>query len=577
MSTTYYLPGATGWASTGSYANTYYLRLKVVQDYDAATNKSTLTVSLQAHGASGVYSGVYYVQAGGTLSGGGNTLYTFVRPDIPNSHAVTIDATDTWRDLTSEYKPNSWSFTVTHSADGKASVPFAFKGQLYAYLGGASRYGNFDVSATLNLSEPRASSIASAPTSVATQDALSLTVSRASSAYYHKLTVTAGGATLYTSAAFATTLSVTVPRTWFNGYPSAASFSAQLSVQTYTDSACTTPVGSPATASVTVTADAGMKPALASGFAAAAPYNTGTAASGITGYVQGYSKAKITLDPAKLSLSANATVKSYAVACQGQTQSGTGTSYTTATLTGSSAITVTVTVTDSRDRTASTTLTVTPMAYAAPTLSAVTVFRCDASGAADDAGAYYSAKATEACSSLGGQNSVTLTARYKTAAGSYGAATTLTSGTARVLGGALSADASYTVLLTAADKLGNSATVTRSLPTQKWAMRFRAGGEGVAFGKSPEHDKALELPSDWKLYIGDRNLADPVGTGTNQIHLATAGEADSGSLKAAQHSNRYLTLYANGSVGSYAIIFESSGITVWDYGTSAPVMKCYSS
>ena len=40
-------------------------------------------------------------------------------------------------------------------------------------------------------------------------------------------------------------------------------------------------------------------------------------------------------------------------------------------------------------------------------------------------------------------------------------------------------------------------------------MKIRAGGEGVAFGKSPEHDKALELPSDWKLYIGDVDVLSP--------------------------------------------------------------------
>ena len=45
-----------------------------------------------------------------------------------------------------------------------------------------------------------------------------------------------------------------------------------------------------------------------------------------------------------------------------------------------------------------------------------------------------------------------------------------------------------------------------TLPTRQWALKFRADGLGAAFGKAPEHSKAIELPADWALIIGDKEL-----------------------------------------------------------------------
>ena len=89
-------------------------------------------------------------------------------------------------------------------------------------------------------------------------------------------------------------------------------------------------------------------------------------------------------------------------------------------------------------------------------------------------------------SSVGGQNSCTLCAAVAPSGGVYGAETALVSGEALLLG-TFSPDASYSVRFTAADDLGGSAVYYATIPTRKWAMKFRPDGSGVAFAvRNPE-------------------------------------------------------------------------------------------
>lgn len=374
------------------------------------------------------------------------------------------------------------------------------------YAAGASYTGN----AALTLYAiwtGAASTILSVNTTVQTTGNINLQMSRKSTAYYHKATFKLGNTTLQTSGAFAETLSVTVPRTWFNDSPTVTSISVTVSVQTYTNSACTTAVGSPATATITVTADAGMKPTVASGWATAAPYNTG-AVSGKTGYIKGYSKATITFDASKITHAAGASLQSYSITCQGTTISASP--YRTPVLTSTS-VTVTCTVKDTRGRTASATLTLSVMDYAPPTISAVTVRRSTSNGTADDDGTYISTKATLGCTSLNGQNSVSGTVAFSVSGGSYGQEFALTSGTT-LIKGTFSPDNTVTARITATDGLGNTIRTEITLASRAWAMKFRANGSGVAFGKAAENDNELQIPADWYIRIGaKRQVRDPIG------------------------------------------------------------------
>ena len=213
------------------------------------------------------------------------------------------------------------------------------------------------------------------------------------------------------------------------------------------------------TKSVTVRFAAGsLSPTLTAGWAVAAPCNTGSAAAGLSVYVQGHSRAELSFDSTKVSFKSGASLAGFRIRCNGVTVDASP--YRTNVLTGSAEILCTVI--DSRGQEASETLQVPVQPYADPRLTEVTVFRCDSMGDPADDGQYYSAKGKALFSSLGGENSVTLTVAHKqTDETSFGAETALQNDTA----------------------------------------------SGVGFGKAPEHDNCLELPEGWVIRIGNRVVA----------------------------------------------------------------------
>lgn len=385
-------------------------------------------------------------------------------------------------------------------AAGEAAVNLPANAEAYIYIfpNNANYFlWNFANVASLNITTAAGSStIAAITQTVETLGTLTVSLNKAVDAFRHRLTVTAGGKTLYTSELFDVLHSVTVPRAWFDSFPSVTTISATATVTTYNGD---TAVGT-ASAAVTITADDGMRPQIAEGWATAAPYNIG-AVAGLTGYIAGYSQAEMSFDTAKLSQAAGAALASVTVTCSGSAI--TAAPYRTPILLD--AADVVCTAADSRGRTATQTIRIEPMAYAPPALSQVQILRCTAAGVEAEDGNHYSAKATAILSALGGQNTLTLTAAHKIQGGVYGTETALTSGEAAIIG-TISPDSTYQVRITATDTLGNTATVTAKLPTRQWALKFRADGQGAAFGKAAEHDKALEIPADWSFYVGDESL-----------------------------------------------------------------------
>jgi len=133
------------------------------------------------------------------------------------------------------------------------------------------------------------------------------------------------------------------------------------------------------------------------------------------------------------------------------------------------------------------------------------VFRCDAEGNAADDSSFCSVSARLSFSSLGGENSCSLTAALCPKYGDFGAENPLESGKSGVIAGA-EADRSYQLRISAVDALGNSVSALRFLPTRRWAMKFSQSASAVAFGKAPEFDKCLEIPADWEIRRGEEIL-----------------------------------------------------------------------
>ena len=511
---------------------TNYIRVHYAEvEYDVANNRTKVRLD-----------GVYIKYTGGnansrcygTLKFNGTTMLTM----DGSPYTVTVSTGYTYIPGTE----NGATVWISHNEVGAATLTITLSGgtrnddnddvfgALYYYGSGYPVIGvRTPASKSVALTtHPRASTIASSSTSVATQGTYSLTMNRMSSSYYHIATFLYNNSTtLYTSGRFDTQLDFVVPRSWFADYPSIASLPVTVSVQTYNSSG--TAIGSPATASLTVNADADMKPVVSSGWASLAPYNTG-AVSGITGYVKGYSKAEAAFDDTKVDMSnaVGAGIVSFSVTCQGETDSYTP--YLTPVL-ASTSVSVVCAVTDTRGRTASETFTLTVMDYAKPVLTGIEIFRCDAQGTEAEDGTHYSVKATLTYSSLDGQNVPTLTSAAAASGGGYGAEETLTSGTVHISTAQISADATYTVRISATDSLGNTAVYYQVLPTRKWAMKFRPTGNGVAFGKAAEYNNTFEITEDWSIRVAGkaasefiRDIVYPVGSiymSVNSVSPAT--------------------------------------------------------
>ncbi|MEA5152965.1 MAG: DUF859 family phage minor structural protein [Oscillospiraceae bacterium] len=254
---------------------------------------------------------------------------------------------------------------------------------------------------------------------------------------------------------------------------------------------------------------ADIAPALSAGAAAAGVYNTG-AVAGLTGFVQGYSRAHVTFSDAAVTLRYGAAIASRSISCQGETVSAAP--YLTPVLTGDAGIICRVT--DSRGLYAELTISVAVLPYQTPRLSGISLFRCDSAGTASADGAGISAKATVIFSALAGENSAALTAAVRTLAGVYGAEESIAAGTAQVLGAVTDPDLSYMVRLTATDALGNTAVFEQKIPLRKWALKFRPDGDGAAFGKAPAAAKTLEIPEDWEIVRGAQTLGWGVADGS---------------------------------------------------------------
>lgn len=143
---TYYVPNETGWRDVNG--NYQYVRLKVDQTYTSSTNKSALSITLQFQGpADSTWRAVstavdHYVK----VKGSNDSESTF---DPGGKGFVNNQTTGAWVNLTDSNwnQVSPYSYTVTHNADGTASISFTVK-----MLVGLSWRGGDGQTGTLSLS-----------------------------------------------------------------------------------------------------------------------------------------------------------------------------------------------------------------------------------------------------------------------------------------------------------------------------------------------------------------------------------------------------------------------------------------
>ena len=439
---------------------------------------------------------------------------------------VTVYAGGTYSNIT-DYKEHTFAsgtLEVSHNADGSKTLTVsAFSGQVWkdsGYLTAKAAAQSFQLAAIPRATTPGIGGVTMG-------EAVRISLPRASSAFTHTLSYVFGAASGTIVENAGTEVQWTVPESLAAQIPDSSVGTGTLTCRTYNGG---TLVGTK-TVTFTATVPQSMKPALTNGWAAVSYDNSGTKASGIAAWVQGYSKAKAVFDSSKIACKQGASIAKYAVTYLGKTVEESP--YRTETISTTSA-TVRCTVTDSRGLTAWEDFNIALLEYAPPALVGADLFRSDGEGAAADGGAHIAGVARARYSELGGLNSVTLKGYWKSVGGSYGAGETLTVGAVGLVTGnvEISADRSYIALLVLTDSLGNSASYEENIPTEKVAFHLKEGGKGAAFGKAAEQDELLDVAWDARfredmqvdgaLQVGGKSLLDmvyPVGS----IYLSVSG------------------------------------------------------
>mgnify|MGYP004685968509 CR=1 FL=1 len=485
-----------------------------------------------ASGASAVtlaLSGIYYGSNAGT-QGFGFRLST-----LPAAYANLRNAAP---DSSLGYMSYSGSmgYCCTMTASGLNLSPYTtYYIFVYVATAGSEYYTGWNCTAPQitpsgSYTRPE-STISSISPHVTTQNSVSIIMS--GTGCWHRAAFTFGGEALAVSEAFGASLSYVCPRAWMSRATDAAVMDVTVSVQAYSDAACTNPFGAAQPGRFTLAADSGMRPVLETGAVSAAVLNTGAAAA-FTEFIAGISRARVSFNAAKISLAAcaGAEIVRYSLSYKGINAASQSGVVDTGVLPGD--CTVCCTVTDSRGREGSADITITMQPYVPPSLTGLSAVRCAASGASDENGAYYKLKGTLKCTGLGGKNSASAAVSIQPAGGEWSAETPLTGfengvwsnewSTPAVLGGGLTGD-SYNLRLKAKDSLGSVSIYTLRLYRRQWAMKFNAAGTAVGFGMAPTVQDAVQLPDTWKLYAGALVLSEnSYGTQTPELAVSEAAE-----------------------------------------------------
>ena len=475
-----------------------------VREQDAARNKTVILWSCGLHPEEQYYTNAIRMSA---VVINGRTVY---------SGGTYSDITD-YRERTFA----SGTMEIDHESDGsKTFTVSAFSGWLY---------GNGDYNAPAQSFElptiPRATVPSMGAATIGEEVTISLP--RASGTFTHTLTYSFGSASGTIGSALGTSAVWRLPESLAAQIPHDPGGTGTLTCVTYSGS---TLIGSK-TIAFTASVPGSMKPALTPGWATVTYDNSGTKASAIRAWVQGYSKARAEFDDSRITCKQGASVRGYSITYLGKTVSESP--YRTETM-GGTAATVRCTVTDSRGLSAYEDFEIAIHPYAPPAITGARLYRADGDGAASDSGTHIAGRATANYSSIGGENAATIRGYWKAVGGSYGSGEALSSGVTGIISGSavISADRSYVAKLVITDSLGNTAEFEDSIPTERVAFHLKEGGNGAAFGKAAEQDELLDVAWDARfredvqvdgaLQVGGKSLLDmvyPVGS----IYLSVSG------------------------------------------------------
>lgn len=391
--------------------------------------------------------------------------------------------------------------TVPHTAEGKGTI------KVRTWMDTKISAGVITKSSTLELDDiPRASSLSATHGLLGSE--ISLNIAAAVSSFKHRLTYTCGDVAGYIVGSTTQYYTGDPAIKWTPPVGLAAEYTADTSVfitftlYTYAQdgthigtTSLTLAYGIPTTVKPSCTISVEDTAGLIAKYGAA---------------VQGFSKLKITVDA---STSQGAPISWYEI-------SANGIKYNAETATTEALQTVgtnkiAATVKDTRGRTGSNSKNVEVLAYTAPTVSSLTVHRCNEDGTANDDGDYVKAVINAKVSSLNDKNTATYTLRYRKKNDANATEIVLDALTnvydvvdyAYVF--PAEGNYTYSVAVHATDNHDEGIRTT-SVSTAYTLMNWGADGRSIAFGKVAEFPGfEVDMPANGQSFkmVGVRNYS----------------------------------------------------------------------
>lgn len=458
-----------------------------------SSNSSNVTVSVTVHWSAGSYNHVG-CWLGVTVDGQYYGATVKINPGKTSSGSEVV---------------YSESFDISHNSDGTKKL------ECSADLETGISSGTVYASASKTLTTiARTSTLSAQSGSLGTEQAL--TINRASSSLTHTITYSCGNVSgTIVSKTTSASVKWTPPLKLAEANQNGGSVTVKLTLTTYSGS---TAVGTHGI-SVSYSIPSSLAPTFTVAFSDAAGYK-----DTYGDYIQRRSKLKITVKP---TTQYGATVKSYKITANGE--NFTSAEAITSELSDAGSIQIYVAVTDSRSKTTEKSFTISVREYSLPTVSKLTVKRCNSDGTANDQGEYVQVTFSASAASLDGANTASYKLQYKKTGAYSFTSVNLTqynnvfSITDKTYTFAADTGSSYDVELTVTDAFGS---VTRSTiaSTAATIMHFKANGKGIGLGKVSEVDDTVDI--GWKVIMNGhqiKNVADPDEDGD----VVNKGYADS--------------------------------------------------
>lgn len=334
--------------------------------------------------------------------------------------------------------------------------------------------------------------------------ACSVTWKSPSTSMYHKLRFSLGSWSYTTGAIHPGTTSsytytgYTIPLEAAMQIPNAESATMTVTLYTYSNSGCTTQVGSASSVNFTVTLPASVKPSISS-YSASIDNSGNTVVAGWGIAVSGFTKLKVT---ASAFGSYGSTISRFIIeGTYTETISASSLNYTGSIIQSSGDKTLTITCVDSRGR-RSNSVTTTPIkfsSYFAPYVSQLTAEREKNSGTATGR---VILKAIFGYDVVGGKNGGSAILYYRVSgntawSGGWGIA----NNTAYIPSITMDDAHSYTFKIVLTDSVGNAAEKTVFVSTAAVLLDFKKDGDGLGVGKICENP-GMEVNMDTTFYKG---------------------------------------------------------------------------